>query len=297
MGTVDHVVDVLDAANAHRRCGAQLLDGDVAEPDAEDLFLVAQSRHLDELILERHDLFAAGEQPRGEVHLPQVDDIDPVSAQGEEIRFHCSTQLERLLRHFQRDRCGRDRLRSHFCGNEDIVATVSEARAKHLVGLPVAVELRGIEVCDPEVECYVKELDGLGLCFRAAGMTGDLARTVAHAGYRSASQRERSAGERTSRHECLAHRETPFMTSSTFVSGNQACAAALFPSVRDEYDRSDGAIDEAMMDWLSVVRMADQEAVRWALAALPDGHADKPVGVRLVLDVRTRLGPVTLKPL
>ena len=64
------------------------------------------------------------------------------------------------------------------------------------------------------------------------------------------------------------------MTSSTFVSGNQACAAALFLSVRDEYDRSDGAIDEAMMDWLSVVRMDDQEAVRWALAALPDGHAN-----------------------
>jgi hypothetical protein len=38
--------------------------------------------------------------------------------------------------------------------------------------------------------------------------------------------------------------------------------------------------DEAMLDWLSVVRMADQEAVRWALAALPDGDADKPVGVR-----------------
>jgi len=38
--------------------------------------------------------------------------------------------------------------------------------------------------------------------------------------------------------------------------------------------------DEAMLDWLSVVRMADQEAVRWALAALPTGHADEPVGVR-----------------
>ena len=38
--------------------------------------------------------------------------------------------------------------------------------------------------------------------------------------------------------------------------------------------------DEAMLDWLSVVRMADQEAVRWALAALADGHADRPVGVR-----------------
>ena len=38
--------------------------------------------------------------------------------------------------------------------------------------------------------------------------------------------------------------------------------------------------DEAMLDWLSVVRMADQEAVRWAFAALPDGYADRPVGVR-----------------
>ena len=38
--------------------------------------------------------------------------------------------------------------------------------------------------------------------------------------------------------------------------------------------------DEAMLDWLSVVRMADQEAVRWALAALPGGHAEQPVGVR-----------------
>ena len=38
--------------------------------------------------------------------------------------------------------------------------------------------------------------------------------------------------------------------------------------------------DEAMLDWLSVVRMADQEAVCWALAALPEGHADQPVGVR-----------------
>lgn len=38
--------------------------------------------------------------------------------------------------------------------------------------------------------------------------------------------------------------------------------------------------DEAMLDWLSVVRMADQEAVRWALAALPDGCAEQPVGVR-----------------
>ena len=37
---------------------------------------------------------------------------------------------------------------------------------------------------------------------------------------------------------------------------------------------------EATLDWLGVVRMADQEAVRWAFAALPDGYADRPVGVR-----------------
>ena len=217
----------------------------MAEPDAEDLSLVAQSRHLGQLVLERHDLFAAGEHSRSEVHSPQVDDIDPVSAQGAEIRFYCSPQLEGLLRRFQRDRCARHRFRFRFCGDEDIVTTVSEALTKQLVGEPVAVELCGIEVSDPEVECYVKELDGLGLRFRVAGMTGDLAHAVAHAGCQSASQRERSAGKRISRHECHAHRETPFMTSSTFVRGNQACAVALFPSVWDEYDRSDGAIDEA----------------------------------------------------
>ena len=38
--------------------------------------------------------------------------------------------------------------------------------------------------------------------------------------------------------------------------------------------------DEAMLDWLSVVRMADQEAICWALAALAEGRADKPVSVR-----------------
>lgn len=38
--------------------------------------------------------------------------------------------------------------------------------------------------------------------------------------------------------------------------------------------------DEAMLDWLSVVRMADQETVCWALAALPEGHAEEPISVR-----------------
>ena len=153
LGTVDQVGDVLDAADADRHCGAQLLNADVAEPGAEDLSLVAQSRHLGELILERHDLFAVGEQAWGEVHSPQVDYIDPVGAQRAKIRFHCSTQLQRLLRRFQRGRCARDRFHSSFCGDEDTVTTVSEALAKQFVGEAVARELRGIEKSDPEVEC------------------------------------------------------------------------------------------------------------------------------------------------
>lgn len=67
---------------------------------------------------------------------------------------------------------------------------VFEALSEQLVGESVAVELRSIEVCDPEVECQVKELDGLGLCFRVAGMVGDLADAVAHADCGPAGQRE-----------------------------------------------------------------------------------------------------------
>lgn len=35
-----------------------------------------------------------------------------------------------------------------------------------------------------------------------------------------------------------------------------------------------------MIEWLSVVRMADMDGIRWALAGLQDGGADKPVSVR-----------------
>ncbi|MBN9240136.1 MAG: hypothetical protein J0J03_10710 [Leifsonia sp.] len=38
--------------------------------------------------------------------------------------------------------------------------------------------------------------------------------------------------------------------------------------------------DEQMLDWLNVVRMADMDGVRWALAALKHGHADNPVTTR-----------------
>lgn len=93
----------------------------------------------------------------------------------------------------------------------------------------------GIEVSDSKVECYVKELDGLSVRFRVAGISGHLAHSVAHPGCRSA--KRTTARKRISPHECLAHRETPLTTSSTFLSGNQACAAALFASLRDEYDR------------------------------------------------------------
>lgn len=38
--------------------------------------------------------------------------------------------------------------------------------------------------------------------------------------------------------------------------------------------------DEAMLEWLGVVRMADVDAVRWALAGLQEGEADGPVSIR-----------------
>lgn len=37
--------------------------------------------------------------------------------------------------------------------------------------------------------------------------------------------------------------------------------------------------DEAMLDWMNVVRLADVDAIRWALSAYQDGH-DNPVSVR-----------------
>jgi len=37
--------------------------------------------------------------------------------------------------------------------------------------------------------------------------------------------------------------------------------------------------DEAMLDWMNVVRLADVDAIRWALSAHQDGH-DGPVSVR-----------------
>lgn len=37
--------------------------------------------------------------------------------------------------------------------------------------------------------------------------------------------------------------------------------------------------DEAMLDWMNVVRLADVDAVRWALSAYQDGH-DGPVSIR-----------------
>ena len=37
--------------------------------------------------------------------------------------------------------------------------------------------------------------------------------------------------------------------------------------------------DEAMLDWMNVVRLADVDAIRWALSAHQDDH-DGPVSVR-----------------
>ncbi len=50
--------------------------------------------------------------------------------------------------------------------------------------------------------------------------------------------------------------------------------------------------DEAMLEWLSVVRMADIDGVRWALAGLQDGAADKPVSVRRANQWIARLAEV-----
>jgi hypothetical protein len=38
--------------------------------------------------------------------------------------------------------------------------------------------------------------------------------------------------------------------------------------------------DEQMLDWLNVVRMADIDAIRWALAGLRNGYSEQPVTIR-----------------
>lgn len=38
--------------------------------------------------------------------------------------------------------------------------------------------------------------------------------------------------------------------------------------------------DEAMLDWMNVVRLADVEAIRWALTAFQDHHDGAPVSIR-----------------
>ena len=52
--------------------------------------------------------------------------------------------------------------------------------------------------------------------------------------------------------------------------------------------------DEAMLDWLGVVRMADMDAVRWALAALATGETEKPVSLRKAQQWVARLEDVGL---
>lgn len=38
--------------------------------------------------------------------------------------------------------------------------------------------------------------------------------------------------------------------------------------------------DDAMLGWLAVVKMADMEAIRWALAGIEEGVADRPISLR-----------------
>lgn len=52
--------------------------------------------------------------------------------------------------------------------------------------------------------------------------------------------------------------------------------------------------DEQMLDWLGVVRMADIDGVRWALAGLKDGDAEVPVSVRRANQWIARMASVGL---
>lgn len=52
--------------------------------------------------------------------------------------------------------------------------------------------------------------------------------------------------------------------------------------------------DEQMLDWLGVVRMADIDGVRWALAGLKDGNAEVPVSVRRANQWIARMASVGL---
>lgn len=52
--------------------------------------------------------------------------------------------------------------------------------------------------------------------------------------------------------------------------------------------------DEAMLAWLGVVRLADMEGVRWALAGLSDAEVDGPVSVRKAQQWVARLMSVGL---
>ena len=55
-----------------------------------------------------------------------------------------------------------------------------------------------------------------------------------------------------------------------------------------------GSKEEAMLEWLGVVRMADVDAVRWALAGLQEGEPDGPVSVRRANPWVARLAGVRL---
>lgn len=52
--------------------------------------------------------------------------------------------------------------------------------------------------------------------------------------------------------------------------------------------------DEQMIDWLRVVRMADIDAIRWALAGLKHGFADEPLSIRRANQWIARMAEVGL---
>lgn len=52
--------------------------------------------------------------------------------------------------------------------------------------------------------------------------------------------------------------------------------------------------DEQMIEWLSIVRMADIDGIRWALAGLRRGYAEEPVSVRRANQWIARMAEVGL---
>lgn len=194
----DKVVDVLDARDVCRNCGAELFEGDVAESDANELSFVAEGAQLGELILEGDDLIAFGGRPGAKsVRRRLTTSSRSVSR---ELRF-CTTasQLGRLLSSSERDRCPWQRFRPGLGGQDDVVADRSEGASQQFIGKTVAVELGSVVVGDPEIKSMAQDRLGTVSPRRVGGFAGDLPHAVADPWGRTPRKGERSTGYRAGR--------------------------------------------------------------------------------------------------